>query len=85
MSGFEKKTNDVTLDDGNRLPEIKTLLNASKLSIVEDRPIMMDYWTNSLEKSVIIGVKKDKKKMLIKNEDEYTSYMVYHISKKFIV
>ena len=31
-----------------RLPETTTLTHAAKLSIVEDKPIMMDYWTNSL-------------------------------------
>jgi hypothetical protein len=33
-----------------RLPEASTLLQCAKLSIVEDKPIMMDYWTNSIEK-----------------------------------
>ena len=28
---------------GYRLPDVKTLQHASKLSIVEDKPIMMDY------------------------------------------
>lgn len=69
----EKK--EVTLDEGHRLPEIKTLQNAAKLSIVEDRPILLDYWTNSIDKSVMIGIKEDGKKMLIKNTEEYTSYI----------
>ena len=71
MSEFDSQkkttTNEVTLDEGHRLPEIKTLQNAAKLSIVEDRPIMMDYWTNSIDKTVIIGIRDDGKKMLIKN------------------
>lgn len=69
----EKK--EMKLDEGHRLPEIKTLQNAAKLSIVEDRPIMLDYWTNSIDKSVMIGIKEDGKKMLIKNTEEYTSYI----------
>ena len=75
---------EVTLDEGHRLPEMKTLQNASKLSIVEDRPIMMDYWTSSIDKTVMIGIKEDGKKMLIKNEEEYTSFMekVYRINGK---
>jgi hypothetical protein len=75
---------EVTLDEGHRLPDIKTLQNAAKLSIVEDRPIMMDYWTNSLEKSVMIGIRDDGKKMLIKSTDEYTSYIekVFRIAGK---
>lgn len=80
--------NEVTLDEGHRLPTDKTLQNAAKLSIVEDRPIMMDYWTMSLDKKVILGVRKDEKKMLIKNEEEYTSYVekIFRINgKDFII
>jgi hypothetical protein len=81
MSEYNK---EVTLDEGHRLPEMKTLQNATKLSIVEDRPIMMDYWTNSIDKTVMIGIKEDGKKMLIKNEEEYTSFIekVYRINGK---
>lgn len=84
MSEFEKNPTEITLDGGQRLPDTKTLQNAIKISIVEDRPIMMDYWTNSLEQSVIIGIKDDGKKMLIKNEEEYTSYIekVFRINGK---
>ena len=84
MAEFSDKKNEVTLEEGHRLPEIKTLQNAAKLSIVEDRPIMMDYWTDSIDKSVMIGIKDDGKKMLIKNSEEYTSYIekVYRINGK---
>jgi hypothetical protein len=83
-----KKETECVLEEGHRLPEIKTLQNAAKLSIVEDRPIMMDYWTSSLEKTVMIGVRNDEKKMLIKNEEEYTSYIekIFRINgKDFII
>lgn len=79
---------EVTLDEGHRLPTDKTLQNAAKLSIVEDRPIMMDYWTDSLDKTVMIGIRDDEKKMLIKNEEEYTSYIekIFRIGgKDFII
>ena len=46
-----------TTDNGYRLPEVGTLLHAAKLAIVEDKPILMDYWTSSLEKTALIGVK----------------------------
>lgn len=65
----------VSNEENQRLPEQKTMQNAAQLAIVEDRPIMLDYWSNSLEKSVIIGVREDGKKMLIKNAEEYTSYI----------
>ena len=37
--------------NGYRLPETNTLQHACKLSIVEDKPIIMDYWTTSLDKT----------------------------------
>jgi hypothetical protein len=75
---------EVTLDEGHRLPDIKTLQNAAKLSIVEDKPIVLDYWVQSIEKSVMIGIREDGKKMLIKSTEEYTSYIekVYRIAGK---
>jgi hypothetical protein len=56
-----------------RFPDPLTLQHACKLSLIEDKPIMMDYWVGSLEKSVIIGVKVDNEKLLVKSADEYTS------------
>ena len=47
--------------------------HVSKLGIVEDKPIMMDYWTASIEKKALIGVKDNNDKLLVKSEDEYTS------------
>jgi hypothetical protein len=72
---------------GYRLPDIKTLQHAIKLSIVDDKPIMMDYWTNSLEKNVLIGVKEDNEKLLVKSEDEYTSPIskIYKVNTEYII
>jgi hypothetical protein len=59
-----------------RLPENTTLQHVTKLSIVEDKPIMMDYWTSSIEKESLIGVKESQEKLLVKSEDEYTSPII---------
>jgi hypothetical protein len=58
-----------------RLPSSATIEHAMKLAINEDRPIMMDYWKDSLEKSVLIGQRDDesKEKILVRSEEEYTS------------
>lgn len=56
-----------------RLPADITLQHAVKLSIVEDKPIMLDYWTDSLESKVLIGVRDSGEKMLVKSPEEYTS------------
>ena len=77
----------VTTPNGYRLPENTTLQHAAKLSIVEDKPIMLDYWTNSLEKTVLIGVKDNKEKLLVKSEEEYTSPIakIFKVGKEYIV
>jgi hypothetical protein len=76
-------------DIGYRLPDHTTLQHAVKLAIVEDKPIMMDYWTNSLEKTVLIGVKDDetKEKILVRSEEEYTSPIskIYKVSGEYII
>jgi hypothetical protein len=85
MQADTTKTNDTP--DGYRLPEITTLQHAVKLSIVEDKPVMMDYWTDSLERSVLIGVKDTQEKLLVKNEEEYTSPIskIYKVGKEYII
>jgi hypothetical protein len=56
-----------------RYPDAITFQNAAKIAISEDKPIMMDYWTSSIDKSAIIGVRENKEKLLVKSEEEYTS------------
>lgn len=56
-----------------RLPSDVTLKHAAKLSIVEDKPIMLDYWTPSLDKKALVGARDNGEKLLVKSEDEYTS------------
>lgn len=56
-----------------RLPTDITLKHATKLAMVEDKPIMLDYWTSSLDKKALVGVKENGEKLLVKSEDEYTS------------
>lgn len=57
-----------------RLPSDITLQNACKLSITEDKPIMLDYWVDSIERRALIGVKEDtNEKILVKSAEEYTS------------
>jgi len=77
----------MTTPNGYRLPENTTLQHAAKLAIVEDKPIMLDYWTNSLDKTVLIGVKDNKEKLLVKSEEEYTSPIskIFKVGKEYIV
>lgn len=56
-----------------RLPSDVTFQHAAKLSIVEDKPIMLDYWTDSVDKKALIGVRDSGEKLLVKSAEEYTS------------
>ena len=46
------------------LPSGTTLQHCAKLAIVEDKPIMFDYWTSSCDKEVLIGVRENEEKLL---------------------
>lgn len=56
-----------------RMPSDATLKHAAKLSIVDDKPIMLDYWAPSLDKKALVGARDNGEKLLVKSEDEYTS------------
>ena len=81
--------NNLTTEDGYRLPGSNTLQKAIQFAVIEDKPVMMDYWTSSLEKTSLIGVKStdSKEKLLVKNEDEYTSPIqkIYKVDNDFII
>jgi hypothetical protein len=53
----------------------------------KDKPIMLDYWSLSCAKTVVIGVRGGGEKLLVKNEDEYTSPIlkVYKVGEQYIV
>ena len=64
---------DVNILDKYRLPEKDTLEHASKIAMTQDKPIMLDYWCASLDNDILIGIRDTGEKLLVKNEDEYTS------------
>jgi hypothetical protein len=78
---------DTKQSNNYRLPDNTTLQHVAKLSIVEDKPIMMDYWTSSLEKTSLIGVKENQEKLLVKSEEEYTSPIskIFKTGSEFII
>jgi hypothetical protein len=69
----DSTTSVVTTPNGYRLPENTTLQHAAKLGIVEDKPIMLDYWTASVDKKALVGVRESGEKLLVKSPEEYTS------------
>ena len=70
-----------------RTPSNLCMQHAAKIAIVQDKPIMMDYWTDSLDKNVLIGVKEIGEKILVKSEDEYTSPLnkIYKVEGEYLV
>ena len=70
---MSEQTKSATESGGYKLPSDPTLKHASKLAIVEDKPILLDYWTASLEKTALVGIRETGEKLLVKSEDEYTS------------
>ena len=67
--------------------EIDVLNFQSNQSITEDKPIMLDYLTGSLDKQVLIGMRESGEKLLVKSEDEYTSPIakIFKVEWDFIV
>jgi hypothetical protein len=86
MSALVEAASETTKQE-YRLPDQKTLQHATKLAIVDDKPIMLDYWNESLDKTVLIGVKENQEKLLVKSEEEYTSPIVkiYKTGTEYII
>ena len=80
------ETNSVE-NSSYRMPTNTTTTHAMKLSIVEDKPIMMDYWKGSLDKTVLIGLNENGEKLLVKSDEEYTSTVakIYKVGSEYII
>jgi hypothetical protein len=76
-----------TTEANYRLPGDTTLKHIARLGIVEDKPVMFDYWAQSCDKKVLIGVREGGEKLLVKSEDEYTSPIakIYKVDKEYII
>jgi hypothetical protein len=83
----EQQNKAPATESNYRLPSDITLKHAAKLGIVEDKPIMLDYWSVSLDKKALVGVKETGEKLLVKSEDEYTSPIAkfYKSGTEFII
>lgn len=70
-----------------QLPPSSIWSHICKISIAEDKPIMLDYWIESLEKKVLIGIRENDEKLLVKNAEEYTSPIVkiFKVDEVFII
>jgi hypothetical protein len=68
-------------------PSNQCLQHCVKIAIVDDKPIMLDYWNNSQDSKVLIGVRDNGEKLLVKSEDEYTSPIekIYKVEGEYII
>jgi hypothetical protein len=82
-----EQSQETPTETNYRLPVNLTLQHTAKLAIVEDKPIMYDYWTSSVDKEVLIGVRENGEKLLVKSEDEYTSPInkIYKVETEYII
>tara|TARA_B100000424_G_C22909860_1_gene484051 strand:- start:28 stop:348 length:321 start_codon:yes stop_codon:yes gene_type:complete len=87
MSSVSAQVSENESQSNYKLPTGTTLQHCAKLAIVEDKPIMFDYWTPSLDKEVLIGVRENDEKLLVKSEEEYTSPVskIYKVETEYII
>jgi hypothetical protein len=88
-NGSSSSTNAVNGDNQtiSRIPSYACFQHATKVAILEDKPIILDYWTSSLDKTCLIGVRQNNEKLLVKSEDEYTSPIakIYKVDTEYII
>tara|TARA_B110000008_G_C16947318_1_gene554996 strand:- start:1046 stop:1357 length:312 start_codon:yes stop_codon:yes gene_type:complete len=84
---MEENQSNVSTSSNYRLPQGVTLQHCAKLSVVEDKPIMFDYWTSSCDNDVLIGIRENGEKLLVKSADEYTSPIskIYKVETEYII
>jgi len=83
----EENESNVSTSSNYRLPQGVTLQHCAKLGVVEDKPIMFDYWTSSCDNDVLIGIRENGEKLLVKSADEYTSPIskIYKVETEYII
>ena len=70
------------------LPQTTTLLQAAKIAIEQDRPILLDYYRETAAGTAFLGEDKDtKERILVKNKEEFTSLIkkLYKVGDDFII
>jgi hypothetical protein len=69
------------------MPTDAVLRHAVKHSLGCEKPVMMDYWTKSVNKDIFIGVRATGEKLLVKNTEEYTSPIakIFKVETEYII
>ncbi len=70
------------------IPNDKVLAHAARIAINEDKPIMLDYYSDTKAGTAFMGEDSNtKEKMLVRSEEEYTSPInkIFKVGDAFIV
>ena len=70
------------------LPNPTTLLQAAKIAMEQDRPIMLDYFRQTASGTAFLGEDPDsKERILVKSKEEFTSLIkkLYKVGDDFII
>ena len=72
----------------NALPSAQALIQAAKIAIEQDKPIILDYFVPTLTGKAFMGEDQEtKEKMLVKSNEEFTSLVqkIYKVANEYIV
>ncbi len=78
----------VAKPDAPQLPDPNTVMNAVKLAMTQDKPILLDYFADSASGKAFIGQDAETgDKMLVKSAEEFTSMIqkLGRVGKDYIV
>ena len=70
------------------IPTPQTLLQAAKLSMAQDKPILLDYYADTDQNKAFLGEDtENNEKMLVKSTEEFTSLIqkIYKVSTDYII
>jgi hypothetical protein len=73
-----------------QFPHEKTLKHAARLAIEQDKPILLDYYNDTINGKAFMGEDSEsKEKMLVRSAEEYTSTIqprgIFKVETDFIV
>ena len=72
----------------NTLPDQNTMMQAAKLAMAQDKPILLDYFADSVSGKAFVGQDEEtKEKMLVKSAEEFTSHIqkTYKVGRDYII
>lgn len=76
------------MSESSKIPSANVLRHAAKIAIEQDRPVLLDYFVESIEGTAFLGQNaKTSDKLLIKSAEEYTSPIkkIFKVDECFII